>query len=43
MCPTDEYAIIDFISGCRRQIKLVSRAPTHDRVINKFDGIIDLW
>jgi len=28
ICPTDEYAINDFKSGCRRQIMLVSTAPT---------------
>lgn len=27
MCPTDEYAIIDFRSVCRMQIILVTMAP----------------
>jgi hypothetical protein len=27
MCPTDEYAIIDFISDCRRQIIDVITPP----------------
>lgn len=27
ICPTDEYAISDFKSGCRKQIILVRMAP----------------
>lgn len=28
MCPTDEYAINDFMSDCRRQIIDVNTPPT---------------
>lgn len=34
ICPTEEYAIIDFMSGCRIQINLVSVAPIIDTEIN---------
>lgn len=30
ICPTEEYAISDFKSGCRRQIILVRNAPISD-------------
>jgi len=33
MCPTDEYAISDLRSGCRRQIILVKIAPIMDILI----------
>ena len=32
MWPTDEYAINDFMSGWRRQIKLVTSAPYRDKL-----------
>jgi hypothetical protein len=34
MCPTDEYAIKDFRSGCRIQISLVAAAPVNATLIN---------
>jgi hypothetical protein len=34
ICPTDEYAISDFRSGCRIQINLVAIAPVIERLIN---------
>ena len=33
--PTEEYAIIDFMSGWRMQIRLVKRAPIDDKAIIK--------
>lgn len=38
--PTDEYAIIDFISGWRKQIRLVIKAPYKDRLNKNLFGII---
>lgn len=37
MCPTDEYAINDLMSDCRRQIKLVIIAPHSDNLIKILD------
>jgi len=34
ICPTDEYAINDFKSGCRKQINLVVQAPTNASLIS---------
>jgi len=34
MWPTEEYAISDFKSGCRMQIRLVAEAPTKANLIN---------
>ena len=36
--PTDEQAIIDFISGCRRQINPVTTAPTNEMLMIELDG-----
>lgn len=43
MCPTDEYAIIDFRSVWRIQIILVTIAPVNDREISGVDRDISVF
>lgn len=43
ICPTDEYAIRDFKSGCRIQIILVMIAPIIEILISIVDEIITMF
>lgn len=43
MCPTDEYAIIDFISDCRRQIIEVITPPIIATEMIGFINNLFMW
>lgn len=40
ICPTEEYAIKDFMSGCRKQMNLVIIAPIREILRNGVEYVL---